>query len=65
MNRPSPAAPLSDIAAPVVQKSKSVTTSSKYDIIRRRGTRESTDYNDYEVRPWLFDNPGHSPIRDR
>lgn len=64
-NTPSRAAPLADTDAPVVQKSQSVTTSSKYDIIRRRATRELTGYDNYEVGPWLLDNPGYSPIRDR
>ena len=64
-NTLSPAAPLADTDAPVVQKSQSVAASSKYDTIRRRATRELTDYDNYEVGPWLSDNPGYSPIRDR
>jgi len=50
-NTPSAAAPLADTDAPVVQKSQSVATSSKYDIIRRRAARELTGYNNYEMSP--------------
>jgi len=51
MITPSPAAPLADTDAPVVQKSQSVAASSKYDTIRRRATRELTDHDSYEMSP--------------